>query len=174
MENTRVGPFQIIQKLGANRRHNVYRAIQVHQKREVALKFIRLPPSVDKAKAISRIRRETKILKKLEHPNLVRVYGAGVEGSNIFFALELVRGESLSTILMRREKLAWDLVVEYAKQIALMLEYVHSHEIIHLKLTPDKILISEDGTVRVTDLRLNRSRKRRWDESSRKALDVAA
>jgi len=174
VENTRVGPFQIIQKLGANRRHNVYRAVQVDQQREVVLKFIKLPPNVDKAKAISRIQRETKILKKLSHPNLVRVYGAGVEGSNIFFAMEFVRGESLSAILTRREKLAWDLALDYAKQIAMMLEYIHSHEIIHLKLTPDKILINEEGKLQVTDLRLNRSKKRRWDESSRKALDIAA
>ncbi|MCP4775451.1 MAG: hypothetical protein GY880_14550, partial [Planctomycetaceae bacterium] len=57
MENKHVGPFKIVNKLGS-RRQKVYRAIQTEQGREVALKFIKLPPSVEWEKAIAKIDRE--------------------------------------------------------------------------------------------------------------------
>ncbi len=174
LENTQVGPFQIFEKLGAHKRHSVYRALQTEQNREVALKFIKVPPEVSPVKALSRIQRETKILKKMFHPNLVSVLGAGVEDDKIFFAQELVQGETLAAILTRRNRLAWDLAVEYARKISGCLEYIHSQEIVHLKLSPEKILITPDGDIKVSDLRLNRSKRRRWDSTNRRSIDRAA
>lgn len=174
MEGTRIGPFLVHEKLGPYKRHNVYRATQVEQQREVALKFIKIPPKTPPAQAISRIQRETKILKKLEHPHLVKVHGAGIENGRIFFALDLIKGEPLSAILSRRSKLAWELACDYARQIACCLEYLHSQELIHLKLTPDKIMITPEGQVKVTDLRLNRTKRKRWDSIRQKAMDKAA
>lgn len=174
MQGTRIGPFSVQEKLGPHKRHHVYRATQTEQNRDVALKFIKVPPDVPHAKAINRIQRETKILKQLNHPNLVKVHGAGIENGNIFFALELVDGEPLSAILSRRSKLNWEQACDYARQIACCLEYLHSQEMVHLKLTPDKILITPDGQVKITDLRLNRAKKKRWDSVRKKSMDVAA
>lgn len=174
VENTQVGPFKIIKKLGTNRRQKVYHAHQTEQNRDVALKFIKLPPHVEWTTALTKIEREVAILKKLKHENLVQVYGAGVHEEQVFFANELVKGESLTSILSRRGKLAPDLAVEYGRQVASMLEYIHAQEILHSKLTPDKILVTQDHKVKVSDLRLNRSRKRRWDATRRRELDIAA
>ncbi len=174
MENTRVGPFLVGQKLGAHRRHQVYRAQQVEQQRDVALKFISLPPDADWQRALAKINHEVKILRQLKHENLVQLYGAGVEGEKIFFAHELIDGESLSAFLARRRQLAPDLAIDYGRQIARALEYLHQNEIIHSKLTTDKILIESSGRIKVADLRLNRSRKRRWDAARRAQLETAA
>ena len=145
MENTHVGPFFIVKRLGTNRRHKVYHARQVEQDRDVALKFIKIPPHVERHKALGKIQREMEILEKLHHPNLVQVYGAGVHEDLIFIAIELVQCESLASILSRRGKLAPDLAVDYARQVASVLEYLHDEEILHSKLTPDKILIDQTG-----------------------------
>lgn len=174
MENTYVGPFLIVKKLGTNRRQKVYHARQTEQSRDVALKFITVPPSVEWAKALDKIEREVNELQKLRHPNLVKVYGAGVHEDRIFFATELVDGESLASILSRRGKLAPDLVVEYGRQIAEFLRFLHAQDLIHSKLTPEKILITPDHKVKVSDLRLNRSKRRRWDTTKRRELDLAA
>lgn len=174
MENTYVGPFLIVKKLGTNRRQKVYHARQTEQSRDVALKFITIPPSVQWARALEKIEREVNELQKLRHPNLVKVYGAGVHDERIFFATELVDGESLSSILSRRGKLAPDLVVEYGRQIAEFLRYLHSKDLIHSKLTPEKILVTEDHQIKISDLRLNRSKRRRWDSTRRRELDLAA
>ena len=177
MENTQVGPFRILKRLGTSRRQQVFHARQEAQQRDVVLKFISLPPSIEWMKALDKIERETAELRKLRHKNLVRVYGVGVhdeEESKVFFATELIEGEPLSSILARRGKLAPDLVVEYGHQIAEALKYIHNKDIIHSKLTPDKIIITPDHKVKVSDLRLNRARKRRWDATRKRDLEIAA
>ena len=104
MENTRVGPFLIIKRLGNNRRQRVYQARQIKQEKDVALKFISVPPSVDWNKAVDKINLEVRVLQKLRHPNLVRIYGAGVADNNIFLAHELVAGESLTSNFVSTRK----------------------------------------------------------------------
>ncbi len=176
MENTQVGPFLILKRLGKSRRQKVFHARQQKQDRDVVLKFISVPPSVPWIKAIDKIQREAEELRKLKHRNLVRVYGAGVheEGQQIFFAGELVEGEPLSSILARRGKLMPDLVADYGHQIAEALKYIHNREIIHSKLTPEKIIITADNKVKLVDIRLNRAKKRRWDATRKRDLEIAA
>ena len=173
METTHVGPFKIVSQLG-NRRQKVYRALQTEQGREVALKFIKLPPTVEWDKAIAKIDREVIGLQALSHPGLVKVYGAGVDEQRVFFASELIEGESLATVLARRGKLTPDLVVENGRQIADVLRYLHSKDLIHSKLTPEKILLTSEHRIKIADLRLNRPKKRRWDKTRRRELDTAA
>lgn len=173
MENSYVGPFLIVKKLGS-RRQKVYLARQTEQDRDVALKFISFPPSIEWTTALEKIEREVKELQKLQHPNLVKVYGAGVDDERIFFATELIDGEALSSILSRRGKLAPDLVVEYGRQIAEFLRYLHSKDLIHSKLNPEKILVTSDHRLKITDLRLNRSKRRRWDTTRQHKLEIAA
>ena len=174
MENTYVGPFLIVKKLGSNRRQKVYHARQTEQDRDVALKFISLPPTVEWSSALDKIQREVSELQKLKHENLVRVYGAGVYENRIFFATELVDGESLTSILSRRGRITPDLVVEYGRQIAEVLRYLHAQDLVHSKLTPEKILVTSDHIIKISDLRLNRSKRRRWDATRRRSLDIAA
>ena len=174
MENTKVGPFLVGQRIGRNRRQRVYRAKQTEQDLDVALKFIGIPDKADRSKAIEKIQIEVELLKQLRHPNLVKVLGAGIENDEIFFAYELVNGESLSSVLARRGRFAPDQVIDFGRQIAKLLDYLHDQDIVHSKLTPDKILIDEQGKVKVADLRLNRSRKKRWDSALKRELDIAA
>jgi serine/threonine protein kinase len=174
VENTQVGPFLIQKKLGNNRRQRVYQARQIEQNRPVALKFISVPKKIEWSAALAKINLEVTELQKLKHPGLVRVLGAGVEEKQIFFATELVEGESLATILSRRGKLPPDLAIEYGRQIAEALTYLHQQELIHAKLTPEKILITPDHQVKICDVRLNRSRRRRWDSTRLRELDLAA
>lgn len=174
VEQTQVGPFLILKRLGNNRRQRVFHARQVEQQKDVALKFINVPPNVAWHKALDKLDREFNQLSKLRHPNLVRVFGAGVEEEKVFLATELIDGESLSTLLSRRGKLAHDQVVEYGKQIADVLVFLHDKDLIHSKLTPEKILITADHKVKIADLRLNRAKRRRWDSTRRRELDIAA
>lgn len=173
VENTQVGPFLILERLG-NRRQRVYRARQTEQNVEVALKFLGMPDEAMRATAIAKIQLEVDVLKRLHHPNLVQLLGAGLEGDQIFFASELIDGESLTSALTRRGKFAADQVIDYGRQIAQLLDYLHKQDIIHSKLTPDKILITSDDVIKVADLRLNRSRRRRWDSAKKREMDIAA
>ena len=174
VERKSVGPFKILKRLGNNRRHRVFHARQTEQNRDVAIKFVKIPPKVEWDSAIDKIDREVAQLQKLRHPNLVQVYGAGCDDGDIFFATELVDGESLATILARRTKLAPDQVVEYGRQICSVLQFLHEHDLIHSKLTPEKIMVTTDDQIKILDLRLNRSKRRRWDAPRRRDLELAA
>ena len=173
MERKSVGPFKTLKRLGNNRRHQVFHARQTEQNRDVAIKFIKIPPTVEWESAVDKISREVDQLQKLRHPNLVQLYGAGFENEDIFFATELIDGESLATILARRGKLAPDQVVEYGRQICSVLQFLHEHDLIHSKLTPEKILVTSDHQIKVNDLRLNRSKRRRWDAQRQRDLELA-
>ena len=174
MENTKIGPFHIVKKLGTNRRHRVYQARQVEQEFDVALKFISVPSGVELPVALQKIQAESEALKGLSHRNLVQFFGAGIEGDQIFFASKLIKGESLASIMSRRTRLSPQMSIDFARQIAKCLEYLHANELLHSKLTPDKILMDRRGVIRVSDLRLNRAKKRRWDDHARHQLEIAA
>ncbi len=174
MDNTQVGPFLIVKQLGNNRRQKVYHAKQIVQDRDVSLKFIKFPRKITWQTALKKIQVEVKELQKLRHENLVRVYGAGAHEEKIFFASELIHGESLSSLLARRGKLTPDLVVEYGRQIAEMLSYLHEKNLIHSALSPTKILVTPDHRIKVTGLRLNQIGRRRWDAAKQRKMDNAA
>ena len=80
----------------------------------------------------------------------------------------------MATILARRGKLAPDQVVEYGRQICSVIQFLHEHDLIHSKLTPEKILVTADHRIKVADLRLNRAKRRRWDAQRRRDLELAA
>ncbi len=174
MENTTIGPFLVLNRIGSNRRQKVFHARQIEQNRDIALKFISVPGKVDWSTVLSKIEIEFEELKKLKHPNLARIYGAGVHEDQIFVATELVAGESLATLLTRRGRLPVDLAIDIGRQIAVAVGYLHQQDLIHSKLTPDKILFTPSGQIKIVDLRLNRARRRRWDTSRLKELDLAA
>lgn len=167
-----VGPFQILQRLGG-KRQRVFAARHRQQDRTSAVKLIAVPPHLTREEALRRIHKEVRFLSRLRHPRLVQMFGGGVSHDQIYLEMELVTGESLASILARRGRLEWDVVVQYASEIADVLEYLHSKGLTHGKLTPEKILIA-DGHVKVTDLRLNRIRRRRWDAQRKAELEVAA
>jgi serine/threonine protein kinase len=174
VENTKVGPFLIIRRLGSHRRQKVYHARQTEQGRDVALKFLQLPDDVPREEALGRINHEVRVIRRLDHRNIVRLYGAGTEQDQVFLAHELVDGESLYSVLRRLGKLAPDLVIDYGTQLARALEYVHENELIHGNLTTEKVIITGTGQVKLADVRLNRPRKRRWDAPRRATLESAA
>lgn len=174
MENTQVGPFMVIRKVGSHRRHNVYHARQTKQNRDVALKFITLPRNVDREAALAKINHEVQVIKRIDHENIVKLYGAGTHEEKVFFAHELIDGESLYALLSRLGRLAPDLVIEYGTQLAEALEYLHQDDLVHSNLLTDKIIVTPEGRVMLADVRLNRPRKRRWDAPKRATLESAA
>lgn len=172
VDSEQVGPFQLLKRLGS-KRQRVYSAIHLEQQRLSAIKLIAVPPHLTRDEALQRIHKEVRFLSRLQHPGLVQMLGGGVSQDQIYLEMEFIEGEALSTILARRGRLDWDVAVQYAIEIAEVLGYLHSKGLTHGKLTPEKILIV-NGKVKVSDLRLNRIRRRRWDAQKRAELEVAA
>lgn len=152
---TRIGPFELAERLGVGGMGVVYRAIFVQNGTPVALKIL----AADVAKGglvFHRFEREISILKKLEHPHIVRYYGGGRVGGSRFYAMELVPGGSLETLIKERRKLPWQDAIELALQITSALEHAHAVGVIHRDLKPGNLLITRRGKLKLTDFGIAR------------------
>jgi hypothetical protein len=138
---------------------HVYRAKYVKNGRIVALKV--LPPGLDvNEKASARFDRELKILMRLRHPNIVRCYGGGTRGTQMFYAMELVTGGSLANLIRQRGKLPWEEAIHYGLQICAALQHAHENGVIHRDLKPSNLLLTDKNEIKLADFGI--------------ALDVAA
>jgi serine/threonine protein kinase len=99
----RLGDFEIVREVGRGGMGVVYEARQVSLNRKVALKVLcgglGLSP-----KAVPRFRREAEAAAKLHHTNIVPVYATGEENGTYFYAMELIDGPSLDTVLRQLRK----------------------------------------------------------------------
>lgn len=96
----RLGDFEILGELGRGGMGVVYRARQVTLNRVVALKVLS-PQLVQAPRAVERFRKEAQAAARLHHTNIVPIYAQGEEDAYVYYAMELVEGESLSAVLAR-------------------------------------------------------------------------
>jgi serine/threonine-protein kinase len=104
----------------------------------------------------SRFEAEIESLRKLLHPNIVRLYGFGEQDGLLFFAMELVEGSSLEKELQNGRRFEWREVAEIALQICRALRHAHDHGVIHRDIKPANLLLAEDGAVKLTDFGIAR------------------
>jgi tRNA A-37 threonylcarbamoyl transferase component Bud32 len=110
-------------------------------------------PQALKEKAAELFDREAKILMKLSHPQIVKVLDHFVVNGRDYMMLEYASGQDLRQHVIQNGPLRETVAVAWAKEIASILEYLHSRElpIIHRDLTPDNIVMREDGKIVVID-----------------------
>jgi serine/threonine-protein kinase len=107
---------------------------------------------------VARFEREVEILRKLDHPGIVRFYESGVHDGRPYFVMEYVDGPSYDVLLDQRGKLPWRDVLDLAAQVAPALKHAHDRGVIHRDLKPSNLLRAADpanpngrGAVKVTD-----------------------
>ena len=149
---TRIGPYEVIAKLGAGGMGEVYRARDSKLDRDVALKI--LPASFAKdLDRLTRFEREAKTLAALNHSHIAQIYGLEQTPAGSALVMELVDGEDLSERIARGP-MPIDEVLPIAQQIAEALEAAHDAGIVHRDLKPANIKVRADGTVKVLDFGL--------------------
>src|SRR5438067_4055048 len=152
LEGEQIGPFLVEQELGSGAMGTVYRAHYTEKGREqvVAIKIIALN-LLGNETAVRRFIHEAEILKRLKHPNIVRLFGVGKYKKTPYFAMEYVEGESLDRVLERRDRFTWEEVVSLGRQVCAALEHAHAQGIVHRDLKPSNLMMLPDGTVKLTD-----------------------
>jgi len=147
----RVGPYQLIRRLGAGGMAEVWLARRADGafKREVALKL----PMLNRLQAGLEMRfaRERDILASLEHPHIARLYDAGVDPQGLpYLAMEYVQGASL-TDWCDAHWLGIPECLGLFLQVLEAVQYAHEKSVIHRDLKPSNILVTNSGQVRLLD-----------------------
>jgi serine/threonine-protein kinase len=146
----RVGPFDIEKRIGTGAMGAVYRARYRKTGKPVALKVM-LGGREEDELARARFEREAEVLKQLDHPNIVRFYVASHHQGSPYYAMEFIEGEPVDELLERRGRLTWEEVVELGRQVCAALQHAHDQGIIHRDIKPSNLMITADGTVKLTD-----------------------
>jgi len=149
---TKLGPFEIVEPLGAGGMGEVYRARDPRLGRDVAIKA--LPPAfAQDPERLARFEREAKLLASLNHPNVAGIHGLEVVEGHRYLVLELVEGESLAQRLSRGA-LPIDDAIDVCRQVAAGVEAAHEAGVVHRDLKPGNVMLRPDGTVKVLDFGL--------------------
>lgn len=139
----RIGPFELIEKLGGGGMGVVYRARQDRPSREVALKLLRAGADAH-ASELFRFRREAEAASRLQHPNIVTVYSVGEHEGQPYLAMELVTGGDLRSRLNGRPMSPGD-AARLVQTLALAIAAAHEAGVVHRDLKPANVLMTEAG-----------------------------
>jgi len=146
---TKIGGFEILERLGAGGMGEVYRARDTRLRRDVAIKI--LPPTLAaEPERLERLEREARMLAALSHPNIAAVYAVETAGPVHALVLELVDGETLDARI-RRQPLTVAETRAIARQIVAALDAAHACGIVHRDLKPDNVMLGPRGLVKVLD-----------------------
>jgi len=149
---TRIGPYQVIELIGAGGMGEVYRATDTDLKRPVAIKVLPDGLSTD-SNRLARFRREAEVLAALNHANIAHIHGLHVDAMTTALVMELVDGPTLAERISRGV-VPVDESIRLAMEIAEALEAAHDRGIIHRDLKPANVKIRSDGHVKVLDFGL--------------------
>src|SRR5947207_1955933 len=156
MTGQTIGHYRILEQLGAGGMGIVYKALDMHLDRLVAIKV--LPPEkVADAERKRRFVQEAKAASALNHPNIITIYDIASENGIDFIAMEYVPGKALNQLIMRKGLPVGE-ALKYAVQIADALAAAHAAGIIHRDLKPGNVMVSgaseRSGFVKVLDFGL--------------------
>ncbi|HZL68126.1 MAG TPA: protein kinase [Candidatus Limnocylindrales bacterium] len=147
-----LGHYRITERIGSGGMGVVYKALDTHLHRNVALKF--LPSNIEReAHALMRFRREAQAASALNHPNIIVIHDISREAGHDFIAMEYVSGKTLDQ-LIPRSGMRLDDMLKVAVQITDALATAHAAGIIHRDLKPSNIMVDDHGLVKILDFGL--------------------
>ena len=145
------GLYRIIKQIGRGGMADVYLAKDlILDGEEVAVKVLRTNYQTDPI-AVARFQREAKAMADLDHPHIVRITDIGEEDGQQYLTMEYVAGLDLKRYIKEHHPLSNEEAVRIMGQILLAMRLAHTRGIVHRDLKPQNILLTPDGTAKVTD-----------------------
>ena len=145
------GRYRIVKQIGRGGMADVYLAKDlILDGEEVAVKVLRTNYQTDPI-AVARFQREARAMADLDHPHIVRITDIGEEDAQQYLAMEYVAGLDLKRYIKEHYPLSNEEAVRIMGQILLAMRLAHARGIVHRDLKPQNILLTPDGTAKVTD-----------------------
>ena len=150
-----LGPYRLSRRLGRGGMGTVYEGLDVEAGQPAAIKVLNPHLAVEEGFR-ERFEIEIETLKKLKHPNIVRLYGFGEEHGVIFYAMELVHGTNLEDELQAGRRFNWRKTTGLGIKLARALQHAHDHGVIHRDLKPANLLLTTEGDLKLADFGIAR------------------
>jgi serine/threonine protein kinase len=143
---SKIGPYEIVARLGAGGMGEVYRVRDTRLARDVAIKrLVGIPDQQSRARVLA----EARAAAALNHPNICTLHEIAESGDELFLVMECVEGQPLADIIGTGQPPST--VVRYGKQMAAALAHAHDRGIAHRDLKSANVMVTADGRVKVLD-----------------------
>ena len=147
--------YRLVKRIATGGMGEVWQAQDEVILRQVAIKILKQQYMGD-PDFVERFRTEAKHAAMINHDGIANVYDYGEDDGSAYLVMELVPGESLSSILEREKTLPEQQVISIIAQTALALDAAHREGLVHRDVKPGNLLISPDGQVKITDFGIAR------------------
>src|SRR5579871_455192 len=148
--------YDLEEVVGSGGMSTVFCAHDTQLDRRVAIKILHERFS-DDDEYVSRFRYEARAVAQLAHPNIVTVMDRGEDAGHQYIVFEFVEGENLKELIVRSGALPLQRAVEIAVAVADGLSFAHERGLVHRDVKPQNVLLSTNGSVKVTDFGIARS-----------------
>ena len=154
-----VGDYRVESLIGEGAAATVYRARRMVAPSTtaagdatpvVALKVLK-PDATKQPHILACFQFEGRVLSRLDHPGILRVYATGMDDDRLYTAMELVDGVSLDNVLLANKRLTTPQAIDIARQLAAALGYLHGHGYVHRDIKPANLMLTPDGRVVLFD-----------------------
>jgi serine/threonine-protein kinase len=150
MIGQQVGSFRILEEIGRGGMGTVYKGVDVHLDRPVAIKMLNAELA-NNPEIVDRFRAEAKAQANLNHVNLATLYAFLVENGSAYMVMEFVDGETFEKIIERRGPLPPEDALPWFKQALLGIGAAHRMGIVHRDIKPSNLMVNRNGIVKVMD-----------------------
>ena len=160
----RIGKYDVLEVLGRGGMGVVYRAVDKHIGREVAIKTLTEGVAGD-PEMLARFYEEGRKTGRLKHPNIVTVYDLGEDNGIPYIVMERVEGEPLDKVIRNDAPLSMMDRLRIIEETCSALGYAHSNNVIHRDVKPANIFVQPDGKAKLLDFGIARLERRSQDLS---------
>lgn len=150
----KIDKYILHQQLGSGAMGSVWLSHHMGLDIPVAIKVLNKSLALENPEYVKRFIQEGKLAGSISHPNIIRIYDAGHVGETFYLVMEYVEGCDALDLLTERGHFSVDEVVSMGIILAEALHEAHMHNIIHRDIKPDNIMVSQDGTLKLSDLGL--------------------
>lgn len=148
--------YEIIESIGIGGMAIVYRARDLKLNRFVTFKVLKEEFIADED-FVKKFSVEAQAAARLSHPNIVTVYDYGNDENVYYIVMEYIDGFTLKELINKKAPFEDDETLGVAIQIASALEHAHANKIVHRDIKPQNILVTRDGSIKVTDFGIARA-----------------
>ncbi|KAM7260239.1 hypothetical protein ACFE04_015980 [Oxalis oulophora] len=153
--NALFGKYELGKLLGCGAFAKVYHARDLRNGQSVAIKVINKKKVTANANLMANIKREISIMRKLNHPHIVKLFEVLATKTKIYFVMEFLKGGELFAKVANRGRFSEDLSRKYFRELISAVGYCHSRGVFHRDLKPENLLLDESGNLKVSDFGLS-------------------